>query len=114
MTLIKNAGMETIEPIKINHLNFKESKADRHQAICQRLNETYRKKNSDYGNSYDRLFEEHGEVTAIIRIKDKVYRLAELLNHPAEVTDESKIDSCLDGANYLIMYAMKMMEKKNN
>jgi hypothetical protein len=86
------------------------TKGDKHLAICKKLNETYRKKNKDYGNSYDRLFDEHGEITAIVRIKDKIYRLEELMNSTAEVTDESKIDSCLDGANYFIMYALKLME----
>jgi hypothetical protein len=88
------------------------TKGDRHLEICKKLNETYRKKNADYGDSFNRIFEENGEVSAIIRLKDKLYRLEELLNSPAQVKNESKIDTCLDGANYFIMYAMKLMEEE--
>jgi hypothetical protein len=110
MTLYKKEDLDTIEPI---HHMFADSNVSRHQAICQKLNDTYRKKNADYGKSFDRVYEENGEVTAIVRLKDKIYRLDALLKKSAEVTDEKKIETALDGANYFIMYAMKLMEKEN-
>lgn len=99
------------------NINFEDAylpltKGDKHQEICEKLNETYRKKNADYKDSFSRIFEENGEVSAIVRLKDKIYRLENLLDSPAQVKDESKIDTCLDGANYFIMYAMKLMERQ--
>lgn len=90
------------------------TKGDKHLEICKQLNDTYRKKNADYKDSFSRIIDENGEVSAIVRLKDKVYRLENLLDNPAQVKEETKIETCLDGANYFIMYAMKLMERKDN
>jgi hypothetical protein len=90
------------------------TKGDKHLEICKKLNDTYRKKNADYKDSFNRIMDENGEVSAIIRLKDKVYRLENLLDSPAQVKEENKIETCLDGANYFIMYAMKLMERQED
>jgi hypothetical protein len=88
------------------------TKGDQHLEICKKLNETYRNKNQDYGDSFGELFDEYGELSAIIRLEDKMKRFKQLINNPAQVKDESKIDTCLDAANYWIMTAMKLMERQ--
>ena len=75
-----------------------------HKEICDKLNNTYRDKNSDYGDSFARVRKEEGEASILVRLKDKVYRLETLLHGTAsKVTSESIEDSFIDLANYCIM-----------
>jgi hypothetical protein len=90
------------------------TKGDQHLEICKKLNDIYRKKNQDYGNSFDKQFDKHGELSALIRLEDKLLRFEQLITNPAQVKEESKIDTALDAANYWIMTAMKLMEREEN
>lgn len=49
-----------------------------HEEICKQLNDIYRRKNSDYGNSFGETFEKLGIVSAVTRITDKVNRIQSL------------------------------------
>lgn len=49
-----------------------------HKDICEQLNDIYRRKNSDYGNSFGETFEKLGIISAITRITDKVNRIQSL------------------------------------
>lgn len=75
-----------------------------HKEICDYLSDTYKNKNSDYGDSFARVRREEGEASILVRLKDKLYRLETLLhNKPAKVTSESIDDTLVDLANYCIM-----------
>lgn len=88
-----------------------EGQVARHKEICDKLNETYRKKNTDYGDSFGAMFRELGIITAVTRIGDKFNRLKTLaIKESAEVNDESLKDTLLDMANYCIMTAMEIEE----
>ena len=66
----------------------------------------YRKKNADYGNSFDQSLDEDGILVAKIRIGDKVRRFLSLTKEgakEAQVKDESISDTLLDLANYCVM-----------
>jgi hypothetical protein len=109
--------MITSEPWSNKVLNTETlplTKGDQHLEICKKLNETYRQKNADYGDSFGKLFDEYGELSAVIRLDDKLTRFKQLINKPAQVKNESKIDTALDAANYWIMTAMKLMEREEN
>ncbi len=84
------------------------TKADRHAEICTVLNETFRRKNADYGNSFGETFKKLGIISAVTRITDKVYRLHTLCVKRAQVSDESMRDTLLDLANYAIMTVIEM------
>ena len=75
-----------------------------HESICIAMNDTYRDKNGDYGDSFARVRREEGPASILVRLKDKLYRLETIL-HGAEikVTDEKVEDTLLDMANYCIM-----------
>jgi hypothetical protein len=95
------------------NMNYEESylpltKGDRHLEIVKSLNEIYRKKNADYGDSFGEQFQEYGELSAAIRLEDKLKRFKQLIKNPAQVKDESKIDTLLDLANYAIMTVIEM------
>ncbi len=87
------------------------TKAEQHAGICLELNETYQKKNRDYGGSFTDTYQKLGIVSAVTRINDKVSRLTTLCTKPSnerQVLDESIEDTLLDTANYCIMTVMEL------
>ena len=85
-----------------------------HKEICDELNQTYEKKNSDYGNSFGNTFEKLGIISAITRITDKYNRLVSLCTSEKDrqVKDETISDTLLDMANYCIMTEMELRKNK--
>ena len=85
-----------------------------HKEICKELNQTYEKKNSDYGNSFGNTFEKLGIISAITRITDKYNRLVSLCTSEKDrqVKDETISDTLLDMANYCIMTEMELRKNK--
>lgn len=77
-------------------------KARKHSEITEELYEIYRAKNSDYGDSFGKLYEKFGLQSSVIRLWDKLNRLETLLGKERKV-DESIDDSLMDMANYCIM-----------
>ena len=67
--------------------------------------ETYRKKNADYGNAFEKSMDEDGLLVAKIRIGDKIRRINSLIKNNGEgkVKDEKLEDTYLDLANYCVM-----------
>ena len=82
-----------------------------HETICKELNETYKKKNADYGDSVGELYAKLGDITLLTRISDKYNRLMNLLDpkKEGEVNYESVDDTILDMANYCIIWLMERM-----
>ena len=80
-----------------------------HKKICDELNETYEKKNADYGDSIGELYNKLGDITILTRISDKYNRLMNLLdpNNDRAVNYESVDDTILDMANYCIIWLME-------
>ncbi len=95
---------ELTEPLDlINH----------HKDICKKLNRLYADKNHDYGNSFGKTYEKYGDISALVRISDKMNRIEQLVESGEQkVTDEALEDSLLDMANYLMMWAMELEEEK--
>ena len=82
-----------------------------HKDICTELNNTYEKKNHDYGNSFSETFNKLGIISAVTRITDKYNRLVSLCTLPDEermVKDETISDTLLDLANYCIMAEIEL------
>lgn len=83
------------------------SKEDNFRNIIEELYSTYIKKNSDYGNSFDRSLDEWGLQAAAFRMDDKMNRFKNLVKTGSfKVKDESVVDTLKDLANYAIMTAM--------
>ena len=83
---------------------------NRHEEICKELNELYKIKNSDYGDSFGETYRKLGIISAVTRISDKTNRLQNLCIDKTllQVKDESIRDSLRDLANYAIMTIMEM------
>ena len=67
--------------------------------------QTFLKKNTDYGSSFEESLNEFGEVAGIVRISDKYKRLVNLAKNENRVL-ESKSDTLKDMANYCLMQAV--------
>ena len=87
-------------------------KAKKHMEICNKLNEIYKAKNHDYGDSFGESFKEDGLIMAKIRLNDKFKRFKSLILCEGHVKEESIIDTLMDMANYAIMTVIELESKE--
>lgn len=88
-------------------------KGQRHLEICRELNEIYRKKNNDYGDSFALLRNEIPNAI-LVRVFDKYNRLKTLLSTKGrKVQEESVDDTLMDLANYAILELIERRGDKN-
>ncbi len=76
--------------------------------------ETFKRKNHDYGNSFEKSLDTFGLVAGIVRMNDKFERLVSL-NDPskdAQIASESLTDTLEDLSNYAAMAACWLKGKK--
>lgn len=79
---------------------------------CRYLNQVYRNKNHDYGDSFGITFHKLGLISALTRISDKVNRLVSLSTKEIQkVGDETLLDTLLDLANYAIMTEIELQKE---
>lgn len=105
---------DMIEPA----LTINQAKMDRldiYQYILNNLEETYKNKNNDYGNSVADTYKKFGDLSFLVRITDKYNRLLTLCNpnNEQKVKDEKIDDTILDLANYCLLWLVEK-EYKNN
>ena len=76
--------------------------------LANKMTDLYKRKNSDYGNSFEKSMNKFGLVVSAIRMGDKVNRLQSLVTNKSEaqVKDESIADTFMDLACYAIMSVM--------
>lgn len=100
--LFESEAMEVIEPGFVDPKSF--------EGIIKEMNETYKRKNADYGNSFGKQFEEFGMISSVVRLTDKLERLKSLTigKNQQQVNNESVEDTLLDMANYAIMTVMEL------
>ncbi|MDK8483973.1 nucleotide modification associated domain-containing protein [Aerococcus urinae] len=81
------------------------------RSITDEMANLYDRKNSDYGNSFDRSIDQFGLVASAVRLGDKYNRFSQLLNANQQVKDESIRDTLIDLANYAVMTILWLDEK---
>ena len=71
----------------------------------------FRKKNHDYGDSFERSLDNHGLVAGVVRMEDKMNRLSTLVDSDtdAQIASESLVDTLMDLSNYSAMAACWLM-----
>lgn len=87
---------------------------DRFEDITRKMHNIFKKKNHDYGNSFEQSLNEEGLAASRIRMGDKWNRY-KTLSKPkvdAQVNDESLRDTLIDLANYAIMTVMWLDKQK--
>lgn len=80
--------------------------------IINGMYDTFKAKNSDYGNSFSELFTECGMTYAYGHLSEKLKRVKSLMSDEAKVKGESMRDSLLDLANYAVLTIMELDKKK--
>ena len=90
------------------------SDADRFKEITDKMCDIYKQKNSDYGNSFSKLFKKCGMTYAYGHLAEKIERIDSLSNNEAKVQGESMIDSLYDLANYSILTIMEIEKRKEH
>lgn len=103
----------------VNYSKHISSKTDlnRFEDITKRMVDTFRKKNHDYGNSFEQSLNEEGLAASRIRMGDKWNRyktLSKKESSDIQVKDESIRDTLLDLANYAIMTVIWLDKQNGN
>ena len=88
--------------------------ADRFKAITDKMSDTYKRKNHDYGNAFSEMYDELGINYGYGKIREKVNRIKTLKDNEAQVANESLMDSLYDLANYSIMIIMELEKRGDN
>lgn len=76
--------------------------------------ETFKRKNHDYGNSFEKSLDTFGLVAGVVRMNDKMERLLSLTggDKDAQIASESLVDTLEDLSNYTAMAACWLKGKK--
>lgn len=78
------------------------------RAITNKMCNTFEVKNSDYGDSFHKLFEDRGMTYAYGHLAEKLERINSLRKNEAKVKGESMKDSLYDLANYAILTIIEL------
>ena len=82
--------------------------AERFKEITDKMFETFKAKNHDYGSSFSNLFKECGMTYAYGHMAEKLERVKSLMKDEANVKGEGMKDSLLDLANYAIVTVIEI------
>nr|DAP93824.1 MAG TPA: Nucleotide modification associated domain 1 [Caudoviricetes sp.] len=82
--------------------------------ITGEMQETYIKKNHDYGNAFSEMYDELGINYGYGKIREKVNRIKTLKDGDAMVENEPLEDALLDCANYCILTLMEYKKHKEH
>lgn len=95
--------------------DFMKSDVDRFIDITNNMNDIFKRKNHDYGNSFEQSLNEEGLAASRIRIGDKWNRFKTLSKgKDIQVHDESLVDTLVDMANYAIMTVIWLNKNRGN
>ena len=86
----------------------KKEDVDRFKEITDKMFETFKAKNHDYGSSFSNLFKECGMTYAYGHMEEKLERVKSLMKDEAKVKGEGMKDSLLDLSNYAILTIMEL------
>lgn len=91
------------------YLNETVNPAEEFESITKQMVDVFKRKNHDYGNSFEESLNDEGIAASRIRLRDKWNRFVQLSRgRNAQVNTESIQDTLLDMANYCIMTIMWM------
>ena len=84
------------------------------KAITDKMSDTYKRKNHDYGNAFSEMYDELGINYGYGKIREKVNRIKTLKDNEAQVANETLEDALLDCANYCILTLMEYQKRKEH
>ena len=89
-----------------------QSDEEMYLSLLDKLFETYKAKNSDYGNAFAEMFDELGIDYAYGKLREKMNRIKTLRNQPNMVENEGLEDALLDTAGYAILTLVELKKRK--
>ena len=105
--------MEEVDETVAIHTTKNLSDEDMYRSLLDNLFETYKAKNSDYGNAFAEMFDELGIDYAYGKLREKMNRIKTLRNQPNMVENEGLEDALLDTAGYAILTLVELKKKDN-
>lgn len=84
------------------------------KAITDKMRDTYKRKNHDYGNAFSEMYDELGINYGYGKVREKVNRIKTLKDNEAQVANEPLEDALLDCANYCILTLMEYQKRKEH
>ena len=84
---------------------------ERFKKITQEMSDLYAKKNANYGNSFEKLYNDLGEIAGLVPLHNKLDRLTNLIKG-GKNDFESIEDTLIDLANYSIMNLIEIQKRK--
>lgn len=82
--------------------------------ILDKLYETYKAKDQDYGSAFSEMFDELGIDYAYGKLREKMNRIKVLRNKPNMVENEGLEDALIDMAGYAILTLVELKKRKSN
>ena len=92
------------------------NKVNKFKEIVDGMLDLYQRKQADYGDSAAKTFDEYGLVSFLVRMEDKLNRVATLTKKSTteqQVKDKKIEDTLLDLANYSIMALIELDRVKS-
>lgn len=83
-----------------------------YKEILDKLFETYKAKDRDYGSAFSEMFDELGIDYAYGKLREKINRIKVLRNQPNMVENEGLDDALLDTAGYAILTLVELKKRK--
>lgn len=83
-----------------------------HETIAE-MEKLYQLKNSNYGNSFSKLYQDLGPIAGLVPLHNKLDRLTNLIKG-GQNNFESIEDTLIDLANYAIMNLIELKDKGEN
>ena len=108
---------DMLEPVTIKDdlkqsTTSKMDRLDIYQYLLNNLEETYKAKNNDYGNSFADTYEKFGCISFLVRITDEYNKLLTLCDPNIPEQRVKKIDdTILDLANYCLLWLVEREHK---
>lgn len=88
--------------------------SERFNEITDKMSDTYKRKNHDYGNAFSEMYDELGINYGYGKIREKVNRIKTLKDNEAQVANEPLEDALLDCANYCILTLMEYQKRNEH
>ena len=79
--------------------------------IVKEMTELVEKKNSNYGNSFSKLYDELGGISGLVPLYNKLHRATSLIKGESN-NFESLEDTFIDLANYAIMNLIELRKRR--
>jgi hypothetical protein len=84
---------------------------ERFESIVNDMLELYKKKNANYGNSFEKLYNDLGPIAGLVPLHNKLDRLTNLVKG-GKNDFESIEDTLIDLANYAILNLIEIQKTK--